>query len=379
MLRRVLAGLMVLTLAGGLGLLQLYRDTTDPVRLGTEHLAGLTLEQRAFTIADTAVAGGAPGAVLLLQIGDERVTATAGTTDKSSNEPIDPDTPLRIASVSKIYTAAIIAALSQRGLIDLDDNITAYLPSDVTAGLANADSATVRQLLNHTAGIPDYHDIPHYLFGDWTKPLTLKRTLAAARRHRAPFASGEGIKYSNMAYILAGEVAERTSGRAMADLIDETLSTPLDLSATYYGQHSPPGADLHGYGTELRPWADTFVFWEHSAPDAGVVASASDVAAVLIALTWPDGELSELGQLMLDQPFGYTDRYQRALGFEIHRARGDSPKIGHSGDVPGYLSFAYSFPDREAVIVGHVTCDCPDLLGSMLDNAQRAIETPLTD
>lgn len=379
MVKRAIGMTVVLIAIATLAWWSLYRDQTNPQVLEAASFQGLSIEERAQMIADGAVDGGAPGAVLYLRVGDESAIVTAGVTRKRGGTSISPDTPLRVASISKIYTAAVIVELSRRGLIDLDEPFSSYLPREVVDGLPNGDTATVRQLLNHTAGIPDYYDIRHYMFGDWTAPLTLERTLPVAKRQKAPFVPGESLEYSNMGYILAGAIAEDITGRSLAELIEEIIVGPLGLSSTYYGLHNPPGADLHGYGTELRPWADTFVFWEHSGPDAGIVASASDVADVLTALLSPDGDLNDLGTAMLEQPFGYTERYQRAQGFALRTTRSNVRLIGHTGDVFGYVSFAYALPSAEAVAVAHINCDCAALLTAMATNVVQSMASDPSD
>ncbi|MEO1656815.1 MAG: serine hydrolase domain-containing protein [Pseudomonadota bacterium] len=372
-IRRVMIGLAALAVVAAGSLWALYRDRTHSVALAPEAFQGLTLDQRAALITGGAVSGGAPGAVLLLQVGDRKVVQTSGVPERRSAQPVRPDVLLRVASVGKIHTAAVVVELSRRGVIDLDQKISAYLPEDIIDGLPNGDTATVRQLLNHTAGIPTYKDKKAYLFDDWTKPLTLERALHVAKRQDTLFPAGERLSYSNMGYVLAGEIAERVSGSALADLIDEVLIEPLGLPATSYGLHNPPGADLHGYGTELRPWADTFIFWEHSAADAGIVASASDIAAVLEALVMPDGALRDLGAAMLEQPFGRKGAFQRSQGFAIRTRDDGTTLIGHNGDVAGYVTFAHALPDHDAIVVGHINCDCADLLAAMLDGAVEAV------
>ncbi|MEM7739542.1 MAG: serine hydrolase domain-containing protein [Pseudomonadota bacterium] len=351
----------------------LYRDQSGPRPIDGDVLASLDLSARAALIADQAVESGAPGAIVLLRSRGDQAVATAGSTSRARGARIDPDTPLRIASVSKLYTAAVLVDLSRRGLIDLDTKIDAYLPAPMIADLPNGKTVTVRQLLNHSAGIPDYLDLRHYLFGDWTVELSMERALRASKRQAAPFLPGERTRYSNMGYLLAGAIAEQVTEQTFSSLIDEVLVEPLGLSATYYGVHSPPGADLHGYGTKLRPWADAFVFWQHAGPDAGIMASASDVAQVLDALVLHDERLNGLGSAMLEQPIGHPGHFERALGFVIRRSGSGLPIIGHRGDVPGYLTFAHAVPEVEGVVVGHITCDCPALLSVMADQAVQAV------
>jgi len=123
----------------------------------------------------------------------QEIVATPGIANKETQDELPADKALRIASVSKVYTATVVLSLANQGLIDLDANITDYLDKSVTSGVINAKQATVQQLLLHTAGSPDYYDLRSYFLQGWTQPITLERTLPVAKRGTANFKAANGL------------------------------------------------------------------------------------------------------------------------------------------------------------------------------------------
>lgn len=350
-----------------------YRDTTTPTRLSSESFSKMTLAESIQKIADTTVAGGAPGIVVLVRKDGIETVATAGVANKLIGNKMLESQPLRIASVSKVYTATVIFSLANKGLIDLDANITNYIDFNLVDGVPNAKHATVRQLLLHTSGIPDYYDLRSYFLQDWSQPLTLARTLPVAKRGSASFSPGEKFEYSNMGYILLGEIAESVSGDTFNNLIDRIIKKPLELNNTYYNVQHPTGNGIHGYGTIMRPWADTYELWEHSGPDGGVMATASETAKFIEALTFDDGELKGIGSQMLEEAVPSGKRHNQGLGLETITTKKGTKLIGHTGDVFGYQTVAFSIPESKSVFVAHINCDCTALSAALIGNIYRAI------
>ena len=360
---------------------RIYGHTYAPTRLEASDFAQLTLDQAVRKVAQTSHSDGAPAAIVFISTGADTETlmsasAAAGDAGDGNSLAIDPaTTPLRIASISKLFTAAVIVGLAQEGEIELDAKISEYLAPAIIDGLPNGDLATVRQLLLHTGGIPDYYDLGSYLFQDWKKPITLERMLPVSKRGKAPFIAGEGYSYSNMGYVLLGEIAENVTGKSLGALMDERIFDPLGLTSAKYNVKHAEGARLHGRGTFARPWADTYVFWEHSGPDAGVTISAHDLGAFMRAIFSKDGQLSDLGRAMTNDLVEYGSSIARGLGPGIRTTKSGSRLFGHTGDVPGYLSFAFLRESDGVVVIGHVTCDCEELLGTMIGNSLRAADT----
>lgn len=360
------------------GAWSVYHDKTTPPRFSAEQFEGNGLQYAVETIAAATVDGGAPGAVILIRKNGEDFIAASGLANKQTQQAMPTDEPLRIGSVSKVYTATVILALANQGLLKLDDRISDYLPRDVTDDLHNADAATIRQLLNHTGGIPDYYDIRSYLTQDWTQPITLERTLPVAKRRESSHVAGEKFEYSNMGYILLGEIAERVTGQNLGELITQQISSPLSLSHTYYNVKHADKSIIHGYGTLLRPWADTYDWWEHSGPDAGMLATASETAGFLEALTFDNGKLKPIGTQMLQTMVeGDGSHEKQGMGLTTITSKDGNTLIGHTGDVFGYQTVAFAWPEADAVFVAQVNCDCSTLTSSILRNAYQAIKANL--
>ena len=372
-MKRFFGGLVGLILVAGLVWFFGYRDTTEPPRLGAEDFAGLDVSGALGKLAGATVDGGAPGTVLLFQKDGLRAVETDGTANKATGAPMPADHPLRMASISKLYTAAVIHSLIAEGRLSLDQKIAEILPADVMDGLHNGPDITVRHLLLHQSGIADYYDLRHYLFSDWkNEPLTLERTLPVSKRGKPTGAAGERFEYSNMGYILLGAIAEEVSGETLGALIARYITEPLGATETVYNVKHPVPDSIHGYGTVLRPWADTWNHWEHSGPDGGLMAPAHEIAGFLEALFFEGGALGDIGKAMLaEEGASYSENQLQALGPHILLGGDDLRLIGHSGDVFGYQTVAFAVPDRGYVFVGHINCDCDDLSGSMIGNFVR--------
>ena len=293
------------------------------------------------------------GAVLHVEGCGIQYLEARGVANRKTKTPMPTGEPLRLASIGKLYTAAVIHKLVDDGALDLDASLNTYLGAELD-GLPNS-SATLRQLLNHTSGIPDYYDWRSYLFRDWTRPITPEFALRVARRGRADFPPGTAYEYSNTNYQLLGLVAEKVSDQPLGELIKATVIDPLDLTQTHY-HTSHPGGTIHGYGAGLRPWKSTWRFAENTGADSGVTAPATEVATFLRALFLEDGALNTLGAGLLSSQVqaGSENRIDGA-GAEILVGRNGRQLIGHTGDTFGYLSFAFAVPDYDATLVGQIS------------------------
>lgn len=371
---RKFAVLLSLITALALMIWGIYGDPTNPPRLSTEQFKGGSLQESLNKIAEATIEGGAPGLVIVVRKDGQETAISAGVANKQTNEAMPINEPLRIGSVSKVYTASVILTLSKEGYFGLDEPISKYLPSSISDTIQNADKATIRQLLNHTAGIPDYYDIRSYLLQDWTQAVTLKRMLPVSARGEVEFSAGEKFSYSNMGYILLGDIAERTTGQTLGALIDKYIQTPLALNNTYYNIKHPENARIHGYGTIFRPWADTYHLWEHSGPDGGIVATASDTAKFLEALTFSGAPMQSIGQQMLETTVTSDKRQEQGLGLMTIAGKNGTRLIGHTGDVFGYQTIAFSLPEESTVFVAQINCDCTPLTMSLIRNIYQAIK-----
>jgi D-alanyl-D-alanine carboxypeptidase len=196
-----------------------------------------------------ATRGGPPGAIAIVQRGDEVKVHAAGVARVGSPAPPRATQPMRIASVSKAYNGAAALALVAGGALSLDDTIGERLPRLPRAWHA----VTLRQLLNHTSGLPDF-------FG-----LRAQRALAASPG-RAPspdrllefvadrpleFAPGSRFKYSNSDNITIGLMIEAATGRSYEREFRRIVLAPLGLNRTSLPRGTRlPRSYIHGYAVD---------------------------------------------------------------------------------------------------------------------------------
>ena len=155
--------------------------------------------------------------------------------------------------MTKTFTAIVALQLVAEGRLSLDDTVASRLPGALPYG----DRVTLRELLNHTSGVPD--DVPAALrevfFGDPLRLWTPRDQLALVRDRPPRFAPGTSWAYSNTDYVLVGLMIERVTGRRLEDEVRERIVRPLDLRHTSFPVRSPGlgGRGARGYSLPLGP------------------------------------------------------------------------------------------------------------------------------
>jgi D-alanyl-D-alanine carboxypeptidase len=203
------------------------------------------------SLLDEYVAKGLPGAALLIHDSDGVWMGAAGMADIEKNIAMSPCTVSKVASVTKTYIGVLIMQLVEQGLIDLDAEVSVYLPDDKIRKVNNAAESTIRQLLNHTSGIYDIitgsdfylailNDPPH----KWEPDDLLK----FAYNKDAYFAPGADCKYSNTNFLLLSMILDEVTGKPHCDMMQSNILQPLGVNDTYYYWHDPiPGHTAQGY------------------------------------------------------------------------------------------------------------------------------------
>ncbi|MFC3452779.1 serine hydrolase domain-containing protein [Amycolatopsis speibonae] len=175
-------------------------------------------EDAMLTMLDRAVSeGGAPGILAEVRAGDR---VWSGQRERS------PEDRFRIGSISKTFTATVLLQLVAENRLSLDDPAGQWLPGLVE----HADEISVRRLLNHTSGVFNYTQDQVAL--SQRETYTPHQLVEVAAAHPADFEPGAGWAYSNTNYVLAGLIAERVTGRDLADEIADRVCRPLGLAAT---------------------------------------------------------------------------------------------------------------------------------------------------
>ncbi|MER5369712.1 serine hydrolase domain-containing protein [Streptomyces sp. NPDC002722] len=174
----------------------------------------------------------------------------SGVHDLASGRPTDPDGRFRAGSVTKVFTAAVVLQLAGEGRLGLDRPARRYLPDLIPAAY---EDVTVRQLLNHTSGIPSVgsgggpDDAYAHRF-DLRDPV---RTVREATSREPDFVPGTQQHYANIGYTVAGLLIERVTGDTYASQVSRRVLEPLHLKDTYFPGTDPAIRGPHNHGYQL--------------------------------------------------------------------------------------------------------------------------------
>ena len=170
------------------------------------------------------------GSILVSERGRVIFKSGFGTANAAKNIPFTADTPVYLASLTKQFTAMAIMMLKEKGKLSYDDTLSKYFPEFP----AYANKITIRNLLNHTSGIPDYVDLGLEHAG-----LTDTDVLNALVKQSTPrFAAGEKFEYSNSGYILLAMIVEKVSGQPYALFLKQNIFRPLAMKNTFVRDRS---------------------------------------------------------------------------------------------------------------------------------------------
>lgn len=306
------------------------------------------------------------------------------------------DSHFRAASTTKTFTAAAIMLLQQRGLLRIDDVLTAmipgttrpYLPATASYAIPHQDRITIRQLLSHRAGvfdvgnqdIPATVDAPHagMRYVDWvedtrgaTHTFTLDELVDVVARHQLVNGPpSEAFRYSNTGYSLLAKMVERVSGKSFAQFVHDEFLMPNGLHDTSFpddgrGQQLP-APFLEGttrVGGTLLPTTHFNVSW--GVGEGNVVTTPADLAHWFRRLVKGEAGLSAqtVAQMRACEPTG-EHHVTYGLGLTCDPA---GLGIGHNGGIAGYLTTARHDPATDVTVVIFATLlDADDLMTEAL-------------
>lgn len=303
--------------------------------------------------------GGPPGVSALVQRGSRRTFRAAGVADLRTRRRIRATDHLRLASVSKAFSGAVVLALVQRGRLGLDDTIARRLPQLPAAWGA----ATVGQALGHRAGLPDFSRSPEFLAALRADP---RRTLDSRSLWRfvadrpLTYPPGANYRYSNTDNVVAALFAEAATGERYETLLRDLVFRPLGLRRTSLPSGSRlPSPFVRGYEVPARgrPQDLSTVFGMSGVWAAGgIVSTPRDLNAFIRAYVGRRlfGRAVQARQLALapgtSEPPG--PGVNRA-GMALFRYRTRCGTVyGHTGNIFGYTQFAAATLDgRRSVVV----------------------------
>ncbi len=189
------------------------------------------------------------GSVLVAWNGRVILSKGYGLADNTFNIPNTPQTKFFIGSITKQFSAASIMILKERGLIKLDDPISKYLPDYPRP---NGDKITIRDLLAHTSGLPNYTDFPEIVLKR-TQPLSTEYIIDLFKNRPLEFEPGSKFRYSNSGYLLLGEIIEKVSGQSYEAFLEHEILKPLGMNNSGYARRESAYPNRASGYTSINP------------------------------------------------------------------------------------------------------------------------------
>jgi len=284
------------------------------------------------------------GSVLVAKGNEVVFEMSAGMANVEWNIPDSAATKFRIGSLTKQFTAAAILLLQERGKLAVDDPIARYLKEVPAAWQA----VTLRQLLTHTAGVPDTADLSKKENREWELSGFNSMMLFERMRHLPlDFSPGTEFKYSNTGYLLLGWAVERASGQTYQDFLHKNIMVPLGLDNSGFDSAVPILPQrASGYRTGSLGIRNAN-YLDMRAPGAagGLYSTTGDLLKWTRAL-FGNKLLQPASLAAMTTP----NRGHYGFGLQIESKNGRQ-RFAHAGGINGFGSFLAYFPASDVTIV----------------------------
>jgi len=306
---------------------------------------------------------GFPGALASVTDRRGRVRQpTAGVAVLGTNRPVPVDGQVRIGSNTKTFVAVVMLQLVAEHRVRLDAPVDTYLPGLLRGDGIDGRRITVRQLLQHTSGLPNYTE---YLGVDDLslrfKHFQPQELVDIALAHPAVFAPGTSWAYSNTNYIVAGLIVEKVTGRPLAEQITDRVIRKAGLRHTYFpgtGEFGIRERHPHGYVSDPTgaPFDITVLdpSWAWAAGE--MVSTPSDLNKFFAELI--GGKLlppAQLAEMRTTVPADLFPGARYGLGLISFPLSCGGTAWGHGGDIPGYETRTEVTTDGRAATVAVTT------------------------
>ena len=336
----------------------------------------------------------APGmAALLVRNGRIEYRKVFGFANLDARTPITADTQFLLASLTKQFTAMAIMILAERHKLQFDDTLAKFCPEFPDY----ARTITIRQLLNHTAGLTQYQELlvgkvdENYFRSSKSPPAAHEFTAAEAlqvlsRQRNLRFTPGEKFEYSDSAYVVLAQIIERLTGRRYAEFLKETIFDPLGMNDTLVvdeRKQKVPRLAL-AYAKRNGQWQDITYTPENSIyGEDGIYSTINDlykwdqalyterlVSRSTLEMAFTPGHTNDGKEIVTDV---FTHRSSYGFGWFISSLHGEKV-VEHSGGWSGYATHILRVPSRRVtaiVLTNSSNDDVPDIAWEMAENAVR--------
>ncbi|QIK95306.1 serine hydrolase [Sphingomonas sp. HDW15A] len=296
-----------------------------------------------------------PGAIVLVtEKGRAAYASGRGLADVEAGKPLDPAMPMRLGSITKQFTAAMVLKLAEEGRLSLDDPLSKFLPDYPQPGAA----ATVRQLLNHTSGIRSYTGIPGVMISRADKKHSTSDMIALFRHAPPEFAAGKDWAYNNSGYVLLGAIIEQVTRKPWYAALNEEIIRPLGLRSIRYGglENGEKGIakPYTRQGDKVVPALPIDMSFPHAA--GALVGTTADLSAWARALH--QGKV--IGKASYSQMIAPTKIGDRTVpygyGLAPGKVRGRN-LVGHDGGIYGFQTDGIYLPAEDIYVAVFANSD----------------------
>jgi D-alanyl-D-alanine carboxypeptidase len=283
-------------------------------------------------------AGTFSGAALVAVGNRVILRAGYGLADREARVPFTPETPHHVASISKMMTAFAVLKLRDQGKLRLEDKICSHLPDCP----ARWREITIKHLIRHTSGIPDYEE-QLGLYSDkylefMTQPGATERLFEQAKAQGLEFRPGSKFQYSNPAYIVLARLVELVSETPFNEAVRELVLEPAGL--THSSFDAPEGVSVGYTKAADKTWERIpDLSLEPPAGDAALVSTLDDLLRWSLAMDDPK-------RLEVFKPGLAGYGYGWFVDSRLKRTR-----YVHTGELPGYRTVFVKFPKSRVTII----------------------------
>nr|WP_279638456.1 serine hydrolase domain-containing protein [Kitasatospora cineracea] len=319
---------------------------------------------------------GVPAALATVKGRDGRNrTYTAGVGDAATKARVPVDGQVRIGSNTKTFTAVVVLQLVAEGKVGLDASIDTYLPGLVRGDGFDGRNITVRQLLQHTSGLPEYVDTGRVL-ADPKRYFEPRELLDAALAQKAHFAPGTQWEYNNTNYLLAGLIVQKVTGRPLGEEITKRVIDRAGLRHTSFPapgdtaiHEAHPKGYLRAEDGSLRDYTELDPSWGWAA--GAMVSTTTDLTrfygALLDGRLLPPAQLAQMRTTVPAETLGTGVRY--GLGLISRPLTCGGVAWGHGGAIPGYETFGGTTDDGRSASIAVTLFPGDENIGKHADQA----------
>lgn len=306
------------------------------------------------------------GSVLIARDGKPVFSRGYGMANFEWEIPNSPKTAFRLGSITKPFTAVAIMLLQERGKLSVSDPACKYISECPAAW----EPITIRHLLTHTSGIPNYTAFPGFLEKRAMMPLTPAELLADYKAKPLDFAPGEKNSYSNSGYHLLGIIIEKASGKSYADFLQENIFGPLGMKQAGYDtsrdliKWRAGGYRREGEGFINAPYIDMLIPYS-----AGSLYSTTEDLLIFDQALLTEKLLTQKSKDEMFTPF----KNNYALGWGVGK-RFDRASTSHGGAINGFASQFIRFPQDNVTVVV-----LSNVQGSGVDKVANALASIVFD